>query len=264
MKITLKTVLVSLFLFLVLPVAALCAENHKQIAQTFGNTIVTVNVARMDGSTHSGTGFIVNPAGVIATAAHVVEDAIFVNVTFVNGALSGEAEVIAISPDPDIDLALLQIRGENLPYVIFKKSNSVRAGDDITVIGSPRRLQNTITEGLVSQLRRVSKTVVWQQISAPLSPSSSGSPVFNKDGYVIGVALNSVDGAQNQNLNFAIPSNYLLQLMTDAQVLADLDSKPAKNKINMTLAPQKMYERARNHIAKSWRILKVRILRMKP
>jgi hypothetical protein len=54
---------------------------------------------------------------------------------------------------------------------------------------------------------------VWQQISAPISPSSSGSPVFDKQGKVIGIVTSSLKGEGNQNLNFSTPSNYLLDLI---------------------------------------------------
>lgn len=249
-----------LYLFLLLPIFCQAAKSHMQIAEEFGDTIVSVNVAKKDGSTHSGTGFIVNPNGIIATAGHVVEKAIFVNITFKNGAISDEATIIDVSQNREIDLALLQIPNKNLPHVIFKNSDYVRAGEDITVIGNPRRLQNTITSGLISQLRQVNKGVIWQQISAPISPSSSGSPVFNNGGYVIGVALSSLRGSDNQNLNFAIPSNYLLQLMFDNNITADLESKRFENKTQGTLKPQSFVDKIRNHIKKSWYILKVRIL----
>jgi S1-C subfamily serine protease len=248
---------------LLLPSFSFAAKTHTQIADEFGDTIVSVNVAKKDGSTHSGTGFIVHPSGIIATAGHVVENAIFINLTFKNGAISDEAVVVTITPDKEIDLALLQIAANNLPHVIFKSSDTVKAGAEITVIGNPRRLQNTITNGLISQLRQVSKGVVWQQISAPISPSSSGSPVFNTNGFVIGIALSSLKGSDNQNLNFAIPSNYLMELMRESGVTPDIDNKRyadiSQGKLKNTNALDKII----SHVKKSWYILKVKILKMK-
>lgn len=258
-----------ILLFLIVPSLAFsqARKNHAEISDAFGDTIVSVNVAKKNGATHSGTGFIVHPSGVIATAGHVVEDAIFINLTFKNGAISDEAILLDITPNKQVDLALLKIDAKNLPYVIFQNSDHVKAGEEITVIGNPRRLQNTITSGLVSQLRQVSKGVIWQQISAPISPSSSGSPVFNSKGNVIGIALSSLKGSDNQNLNFAIPSNYLVQLMIDNNYKAAYEGKaqvvaPAAAKRN-TLQQNSLLTDIKNHIKKSWYILKRRILRIK-
>ena len=240
-------------------------KDHAQIAAEFGDTIVSVNVAKRNGSTHSGTGFIVHPSGAIITAGHVVENAIFINVTFKNGAVSSEAMLLDLSDNKEIDLALLKINYNNLPHVIFQNSETVRAGEEITVIGNPRRLQNTITNGLVSQLRVVGKGVIWQQISAPISPSSSGSPVFNNKGYVIGVALSSLKGADNQNLNFAIPSNYAMALMLKNNFTPSLPVKPVTTAApsGNSLHKNDMLTDIKNHINKSWSILKRRILGVK-
>ena len=251
-----KTLILALLL---LPCASFAQKTHVQIADEYGDTIVSVNVAKKDGSTHSGTGFIVNKDGVIATAGHVVEDAIFLNVTFKNGAVSDEALLIDVSHDKEIDLALLKIPNENLPHVSFRNSNYVRAGEEITVIGNPRRLQNTVTNGLISQIRQVSQEVIWHQISAPISPSSSGSPVFNNQGYVIGIALSSLKGKDNQNLNFAIPSNYLLQMMAENNIQPQMEE--VKHNVKAGHAqpkPKKLtwIQLVQLHIKKSWYILK--------
>jgi len=247
-----KLLFLSFFLF---PSFCFAGKTHSQIAAEFGDAIVSVNVAKKDGSAHSGTGFVVSPGGIIATAGHVVEGALFINLTFKSGAVSEEAVLLAITPEPEIDLALLQINAKNLPHVVFKNSDSARAGDEITVIGNPRRLQNTITNGLISQLRLVRKDIVWLQISAPISPSSSGSPVFNSEGYVIGVALSSLRGAENQNLNFAIPSNYLTRLMLQNNITPDTRARPKAK-------PRTWADKAREHIEKSWHILRVKILKL--
>jgi S1-C subfamily serine protease len=240
------------------------AKTHSQIGDEFGETIVSVNVARKDGTTHSGTGFIVHKEGVVATAGHVINNAVFLNLTFKNGAISEEASVIALSKNKEIDLALLKINALNLPHVVFKNSDYVRAGEEITVIGNPRRLQNTITNGLISQIRQVSKDAIWQQISAPISPSSSGSPVFNSNGYVIGVAFSSLKGNDNQNLNFAIPSNYLMRLMMENNIVPDMGANRLENQPRAALKRSSLFDKIKNHIKKSWYILKVKILKIKP
>ena len=226
-------------------VSALTLEEISKLNQ---NTVVTVNVLRTDGNTESATGFIISPQGYVATAAHSLEKAKLVNLTFSNGSISGEAQVISVAKNKRIDLAILQISVNYAPSVTFKNSNTVIAGQKISVIGSPKRLQNTITNGLISQLRNMDNVTLFQ-ISAPISPASSGSPVFNEDGYVIGVAVSSLEEENVQNINFAVPSNYLLQMMSEAKITPQLAPKePTKF--------QKYRQNVIDYTKKCWRILK--------
>ncbi|MBO4674772.1 MAG: serine protease [Elusimicrobiaceae bacterium] len=189
-------------------------NDHVRIARENSPAVVAINVAKKDGSTFTGTGFVVTPDGLIATNKHVVQDAIFTNVTFNTGIVSGEA--IKMATADKVDLTLLKIEARNLPYAVLGDSDTVLPGQTITVIGNPRRLQNTISSGLISQVRQKEDGTLWHQISAPISPSSSGSPVFNAKGEVVCVAFASYNGEGDQNLNFAVPVNYLRQLITEA------------------------------------------------
>ena len=164
-------------------------NDHVGIARENAPAVVAVNVIKKDGATFTGTGFLVTPEGLIATNKHVTEDALFVNITFNTGVVSGEAKEIATSSN--VDLALLKIEGAHLPHVTLGDSDTVLPGQTITVIGNPRRLQNTISSGLISQVRKKPDGTIWHQISAPISHSSSGSPVFNAQGKVISVAFAS-------------------------------------------------------------------------
>lgn len=238
-----------IFVFMLL--AAITNAEHKtpaDIAAQYGNAIVSVNILKKDGSAHSGTGFIAHSDGLIATAGHVIKDAVFVNLTFKNGVVSEEAAILDTTQNKEVDLALLKIQNRNLPTIEFKNADYVKPGDPITVIGNPRRLQNTVTNGLISQIRRVSKSVIWLQISAPISPSSSGSPVFDEEGKVIAIALSSLKGDDNQNINFAIPSNYLLQMIRKNGYVVPMASKYSYE--------DTVWGRFKQHCAKSWRILK--------
>jgi len=221
---------------------------HTRTARDNMPAVVAVNVAREDGSTFTGTGFILTPDGLIATSRHVVEQALYVNITFSNGAVSEEAKIVAHAPK--VDLALLKINAQHLPTVQVVSSARVQPGQEITVIGNPRRLQNTVSSGLISQVRQKADGILWHQISAPISPSSSGSPVFNTEGKVIGVAFASYSGENNQNLNFAVPSDYLLQLIQSAGYsLPDQALKKPDLSTNPFI----------RHIQKSWELL-LRIL----
>lgn len=220
-------------------------HDHIYIAQRNMPAIVQVNVLDKDGTTSSATGFIVNSEGLIVTNRHVLQNALYANVTFSNGVTSGQAVILAQAPT--LDLALLKIEALNLPHVILAKDDNVLVGQTITVIGNPRRLQNTVTSGIISQLRKQQDGTLWHQISAPISPSSSGSPVFNEKGEVISVAFASISGEGNQNLNFAIPIQYVKELA-------------ATQGVSVAEAfPDTQYSFTQ-HIKKSWEILK-RLLR---
>lgn len=218
-------------------------HNHIQIARENIPAIVAVNILQKDGSTFTATGFVLTENGLIATNRHVLENALYINLTFSNGTTSGEAVPLA-SSDP-VDLALLQIQAQHLPHVTLGNSSTVQPGQTITVIGNPRRLQNTVTSGIVSQIRLQKDGTVWHQISAPISPSSSGSPVFNAQGEVIAIAFASLNAPENQNLNFAIPVNYLNNLLQHQGV-----TLPAPN---LGPTPQNPFL---SHVQKSWQILK--------
>ena len=227
-------------------------KTYTEIAELYGDAIVSINVAKKDGSAYSGTGFIINSDGFIATANHVIKEAIAVNCTFKNGVVSKEAKIIAQNQQDTIDLAILKIPNTNLPHIIFGDSSQVRAGQEITVIGNPRRLQNTITNGLISQLRKITPEVIWLQISAPISPSSSGSPVFNKKGEVIGIVMSSLKGQENQNINFAVPSNYLLALTAQNNIPVSMGQAPIIKEKTLT-------EKIKDYLLRAWTILKEQI-----
>ena len=236
-------------LFCLLPVCALCqTHDHVRIAQENAPAVVAVNVVKQDGSTFTGTGFVLTPDGLLATSRHVSADALYINVTFNNGVVSGEA--VPVAQAGNVDISLLKIQAENLPTVKLGNSDEVLPGQTITVIGNPRRLQNTVSSGLISQVRKKADGIIWHQISAPISPSSSGSPVFNDKGEVVSVAFSSYKGEGNQNLNFSVPSNYLAELVRAAGY-----TLPQRQEVAQQTAPKKKNAFV-THIQKSWEILK--------
>lgn len=233
----------SVILFVTLPWALYAEHNHVEIAQQNMPAVVTVNVLQKDGSTFSGTGFVVTENGVIATARHVLDNTIYAQISFPNGVTSGEAIILAQQPQADV--ALLKIEARYLPTVTLATDDTVQPGQTITVIGNPRRLQNTVTSGLISQIRTRPDGTVWHQISAPISPRSSGSPVFNDKGEVIGMATASIQGEGNQNLNFAVPVREIKNLLTQEGISLPTPAQPADEENPFI-----------RHIKKSWEITK--------
>ena len=99
------------------------------------------------------------------------------------------------------------------PSLSLGNSDTVQVGETVYAVGNPQGLEGTFSQGIVSSIRQVGSDKVLQ-ITAPISPGSSGGPVLNSKGEVIGVSVATFRGGQN--LNFAIPSNYLKVLIAKA------------------------------------------------
>jgi serine protease Do len=167
----------------------------------------------------AGTGFIFDPDGYVATNNHVIAGAGEVVVTMYDGRELA-AEVVGF--DRDTDLAVLKIdAGEDLPFVEFADSASVRVGDPVIAIGNPFGLGSTVTAGIVSAQNRVigaGRFDDFMQIDAPINHGNSGGPTFNLEGKVVGVntAIQSPTGG-NVGIGFAIPADLASKILVDLQ-----------------------------------------------
>jgi S1-C subfamily serine protease len=157
----------------------------------------------------SGSGFFISRGGRIVTNWHVVDGITSAAAKTEGGAIYKVTGVLAYSIH--LDLAVLKAEGQNVPFLPVEKTETPEAGTKIAVIGSPLALEGTLSEGIVSAVRKEEKGT-WIQITAPVSPGSSGSPVLNDRGRVIGVATLNSDG-RYQNLNFARSSHDLAILI---------------------------------------------------
>lgn len=164
-------------------------------------------------TTGSGTGFVISPDGLLVTNAHVIEGAKTMIAKAENGGLFPIRKVLAV--DSSNDLALLQMEGKDLPYLPLAPHGLAEAGSRIAVMGSPLGLEGTLSEGIISARRSLpgQKREVLQ-ISAPISPGSSGSPVLDSQGRVVGVASFLI--MEGQSLNFASPVEKITPLLTRA------------------------------------------------
>jgi hypothetical protein len=155
-----------------------------------------------------GSGFVVGP-GKIATNAHVIDGAVRGYIKPVGQAAKYEiGRVLAI--DLPRDLVILETRAQLGGALTLGDSESIEVGDVVYAIGNPQGLEGTFSSGIVSSVRAVGSDRLIQ-ITAAISPGSSGGPVFNDRGQVIGVSVATF--ADGQNLNFAIPAKYLKPLL---------------------------------------------------
>jgi serine protease Do len=178
----------------------------KEIVDRSKAAIVRIEV----GNDRVGTGFVVDREGAIATNLHVVVGAADIKVRTLDGTVLTVPRVLAL--DPDHDLALIDVDPRQpLPVLALGDSDKVSAGDPVIAIGNPLGvLDYTVSDGLISSVRAVSPELTLLQISAPISQGSSGGPLFNSFGEVIGVATAIFN--EGQNLNFGVPSNYVRKM----------------------------------------------------
>jgi len=160
-----------------------------------------------------GSGFLISSDGKIVTNFHVVEGKKNILARLSDGSFLAITGVLAT--DEANDLVILKSEGRNLPFVSLGDSDAVEVGEAICVIGSPMLLEGTVKTGIVSAVRELKDGRKLLQISVPVSKGSSGSPVFNRKGEVIGIA--SFRLAEGQNLNFAVPVNALKRLIEGMQ-----------------------------------------------
>jgi serine protease Do len=196
-----------------------CAHSPKaQPAQPVANAALTPAeiaaralpaVVTMRTAESLGTGFVVRADGWIATNLHVVVGGPQVKVTLRDGRELDVVEVLNASTA--YDLALVRVEAKGLPTLTLGDSDAMRPGDSVVAIGNPMGLEDTVSNGLVSGRRKIDRGLEILQVSAPISPGSSGGPLINDHGEVIGIATRVME--EGQNLNFAVPTRYLVPMM---------------------------------------------------
>ena len=174
-----------------------------------------------------GSGFFIDTDRVV-TNRHVIEGAHRAEVHSYTGTVLTVKGVLAV--DAEGDLALLKIEAPpGLVRPLPLDRTSPQEGESVVVIGNPFGLEGSVTNGIVSAVRDIPTFGRIIQITAPISPGSSGSPVVNMHGQVIGVATLQITGGQS--VNFAIPSERISQLQTAALMsLPELVASSGRNK----------------------------------
>jgi serine protease Do len=165
----------------------------------------------------------------IATTLHVVEGAFAARVWLTNGEVRDVSLVLDSDRQRDLALILVLIPTDDVlpirsgdsfkftlrphfrpPPLKLGNSDGLRVGQHVVAIGNPEGLAGSVSDGILSALRQTESMKVLQ-ITAPISPGSSGCPILNDFGEVIGVAQATIE--KGQNLNFAVPVNYLKPLI---------------------------------------------------
>jgi len=175
-----------------------------------------------------GTGFFISSDGYILTNNHLVEKAIEIKIKSLQGE---EYEAEVIGADPQTDLALIKVKGKNLPYTELGKSEELKVGEWVLAIGNPLGFANTVTAGIVSAKGRLIRGIINElpyqdfiQTDAAINRGNSGGPLVNMRGKVIGInsMIFSPSGG-SIGIGFAISSklakNIVSQLKENGRVI---------------------------------------------
>lgn len=188
-----------------LPAAAQDQETvaAKIARENLPSVVTLIALDERDQPLALGSGFFITRDGVIVTNAHVVTSA---NRVLVRWRGQNGAAVKILNFARKYDLVTIQTSFTSTPTVLLADSDAAAAGQDVIVLGSPQGLEGTVSTGIIGGIRTIAGAR-YLQITAPISPGSSGGPVFNSQGRVI--AISTATSAKGQNLNFALPVNLL-------------------------------------------------------
>ena len=199
-----------------------------EIGKRADEVTVLIGTGDADLSIGLGSGFFMTPH-LIATNYHVIKGASVIAYKRV-----GQEKVHFIKSvryiDPHNDLAVLEVSPSSFKLLCLGDSDLVKKGEAVYVSGNPHGFEGTLSDGILSAIRK-DFHIELLQITAPISPGSSGGPVLNGRGEVIGVATLSFKDDDTQLINFAIPSNSLRSLLKKHGVRLRTKPKPNNGEV---------------------------------
>jgi len=175
----------------------------------------------------SGTGFFISPDGILLTNYHVISGGSGIIAKTPTGAVYILKSVVSYSEAHDV--AELQFLTTDAPYLTLGHSSGAVEGQRVLVIGNPEGLEGTVSDGIISAFRDNRSMI---QITAPISLGSSGSPVLDESGQVLGIA--QLIFKEGQNLNFAISSESIRDAIAKSAVVTPNPSVSAANESSVT------------------------------
>jgi S1-C subfamily serine protease len=186
-------------------------KDIPAIAKSANGSIVSIVMSDKDSKPlGQGSGFLVSNDGLLVTNYHVIAEGVSAVAKLPDGAFYLIDGVVA--SDKSRDVAVLKAHGHNFRPLSLGNSDRVQVGEEVVAIGSPLSLESTVSNGIVSGMRTAEDLGgKFLQVTAPISPGSSGGPLFNMIGEVIGITTMYIKGGEN--LNFAIPINDAKRLL---------------------------------------------------
>lgn len=194
------------------------ADQNPLLRDPFFRRYLGVPDSALEPAISAGSGVIVDAKrGLVITNFHVIRDATAVEVGL-RDKRQFPAELVGASPD--VDVAVLRIRGSNLPELPLGDSSKLSVGDYVVAIGNPFGLGQTVTAGIVSATDRSigrddERRLI--QTDAPINPGNSGGPLIDSKGEVIGINSALVSPTEgNVGIGFAVPSNVAREVLRSA------------------------------------------------
>jgi S1-C subfamily serine protease len=170
-------------------------------------------VVFLKSTTKSGSGFLITQTGVIATNAHLARGEQSLLATLANGNQL-DAKVVYI--DPDRDIALAKINGDEFPHLALAVAGNVHQGETVIAIGNPGGAMSfSVTRGIVSAIGKFSGagSGIWIQTDATINPGNSGGPLLNSRGKAIGINTLKLEKKNVTGIGFALSASDLLSVL---------------------------------------------------
>lgn len=182
----------------------------EAIAEKAKASIASVRFLGRDGDPQGlGTGFVIDPAGLIATNLHVIGEARPISVQLADGR---KFDVVAVhATERAQDLAILKIDAQNLTPLPLGNSDQLREGQAVVAIGNPLGLERSVVAGVLSARREIDSRMMLQ-VAIPIERGNSGGPLLDRQGRVHGIM--TLKSQQAPNLGFAVPINALKPLIS--------------------------------------------------
>ena len=217
MNLKLKIVLV-LLIWLSAAVQLNAEVDLTKLVNKIRPAVVTIVVYDVNRQVISiGSGFFIDNRGHLITNYHVLDKSFAADVRTLDGKTYPIKLIVAENKSADLVKVLVDIPRQKIKAIKVNKTLP-KIAEKVLVVGSPMGLEHTVSEGIVSSIRKIPSIGNFFQMSAPISPGSSGSPVINVKGQVIGVA--TFQFLRGQNLNFAVAGESVMRLKPTGPALA--------------------------------------------
>jgi hypothetical protein len=221
LRLILQGSLLAIAIFLTDPASTYAQDARGVARRVFPSVVLLVLYDSNQQPISLGSGFFLAD-DLIATNLHVLESASSGYVRAV--ATKSKGSILGVvAADSDNDLAVVRVSGVSAPSLSLGDDAHSEVGESVYAVGNPSGLEGTFSQGIISGIREFQQHKLLQ-ITAPISPGSSGGPVVNAAGSVIGVAVATI--RSGQNLNFAVPVSYLRALLQQQRPLLALSALP--------------------------------------
>ena len=189
------------------------ALDIKSLVRMSSPAVVTVETQdRHRSQIGTASGFLISPDGLLVTNHHVIRKAHHLIAHLENGYSYPVEKVIGFNCETDLAVLQLKAKGVRFPFLRLGHTEGIEAGERVISIGSPLGLPATVSEGIISGIRReASSNIRFLQTTAAISPGSSGGPLIRLGSDVIGVTTFGILGGQD--LNFAVPAEYIISIL---------------------------------------------------